>query len=57
MKSEQKRKQPAYKCVLCHKTFTGYGNNPASLVFHGRCCNECNYAVIAERVRLLRQSR
>ena len=30
-----------YKCVLCEKTFSGYGNN-AQPITEGRCCDDCN---------------
>ena len=39
-----------YKCVLCGKTFYGYGNNPAPLKKKGRCCDFCNSDVIKARI-------
>jgi len=32
-----------FKCVLCDKSCTGYGNNPSPLAEgKGRCCDACN---------------
>lgn len=39
-------KTPTYKCVICRKEFTGYGNNPRPVLFHGRCCDKCNRNVV-----------
>jgi len=41
-------------CVLCGRTFYGFGNNPEPLVpfESGRCCDDCNRdKVIVERLR------
>lgn len=43
---------PKETCVLCHKTFSGFGNNPQPLATSGNACDECNELVIAERRRL-----
>lgn len=40
------------KCVICKKIFRGFGNNPSPIKQAGICCNECNYLVIKERIRL-----
>lgn len=33
----------AQSCVLCHKDFIGYGNNPHPLADQeDRCCDTCN---------------
>ena len=29
-------------CVLCGKTFSGYGNNPLPVKDFGSCCDKCN---------------
>ena len=39
-------------CCVCGKIYFGYGNN-AWPVADGRCCDECNGLVIAERIRNL----
>ena len=33
-----------YKCCICGKTFTGWGNNPWPVVEDedAQCCDECN---------------
>ena len=33
-------------CVLCHREFTEYGNNPAPVMFKGQCCDRCNDAIV-----------
>ena len=36
-------------CCICHKEFTGYGNNPAPYPtkdINDRCCDECNDKVV-----------
>ena len=44
------------KCVICKKTFTGYGNNPNPVMFHGRCCDKCNKLyVIPMRIMLMQK--
>lgn len=30
------------KCCICGRIFKGYGNNPAPVKKHGRCCDDCN---------------
>ena len=45
-------------CVLCDAEITknahGWagGNNPAPLADKGRCCDDCNWDVLAARVRI-----
>ena len=39
------------KCVLCGKEIKGWGNNPSPLREEGRCCDNCNYKVITQRLR------
>lgn len=39
-----------YICCICKKTFKGYGNNAMPLK-EGKCCNNCNFEVIEERIR------
>lgn len=43
-----------YTCCICHKEFTGYGNDPWPVnTGDNRCCDECNlHTVIPERIRL-----
>lgn len=39
------------KCCICGKEFEGHGNNPYPLKSDGRCCDECNIAIVVpERV-------
>ena len=40
-------------CVLCGQNYGEYGNNPAPLSDHGRCCNSCNNDVIQARINLI----
>jgi len=40
-----------HKCCICGKRFEGFGNNPAPLKKTGRCCDNCNINVIAERMK------
>ena len=37
-------------CVICFKTFYGFGNNPAPIKFSGKCCNDCDSLVIKARL-------
>lgn len=41
------------KCCICDKKFNGYGNNPSPIKHKGLCCNDCNYQVITERLKLV----
>ena len=51
-------KEHKYKCVICRKESTGWGNNPMPVMFHGRCCDKCNKTyVIPMRFMLLAQSK
>ena len=40
-------------CCICHKEFTGWGNNPWPIVNDedSVCCDDCNQLVIAERLK------
>ena len=40
-------------CVICSKTFYGFGNNPAPIKFSGKCCNDCDSLVIKARLEKL----
>lgn len=40
-------------CVLCGRTFDGWGNDPYPLASHGECCDECNSKVVEARLRRL----
>lgn len=47
-------KERNYKCVICGKVFTGWGNNPEPVKHKGRCCDECNINVVVPmRIRLM----
>lgn len=35
-----------FKCVICSKKTTGWGNNPAPVKHNGLCCDKCNETVI-----------
>lgn len=37
-------------CVICKKDYCGYGNN-AEPFASGLCCDDCNLAVIKERIK------
>lgn len=41
-------------CCFCKKKTTGYGNNPAPVLYNGLCCDKCNMEiVIPARLKLL----
>lgn len=43
-----------YKCVICHRNFTGFGNNPQPVKEDGRACDNCNvHVVIPARIEQL----
>lgn len=42
-----------FRCCICKKTFTGYGNNPWPLKDKGKCCNSCNDDVTMARLALM----
>ena len=45
--------EQCWECQVCHsKGNTGYGHNAQPLV-DGRCCDDCNNAVIAYRLSQL----
>lgn len=47
--------EPTLKCCICGKEIHGHGNNPYPVKDEGRCCAECNAAiVIPERLKLLK---
>lgn len=36
-------KRKKWRCCLCNKLTTGFGNNPEPLdLFENRCCDDCN---------------
>ena len=41
-----------FRCVLCHETSTGFGNNPSPIKEKGRACDKCNLTVILFRLAL-----
>lgn len=43
-------KDPIKKCSICKCTYLGWGNN-AWPVNDGRCCDDCNNLVIAQRLK------
>ena len=34
------------KCVICEKSFSGFGNNPEPVEYGGRCCDDCNTHIV-----------
>jgi len=46
---EEIENSPDYICSICGKQCFGYGNNPEPLAT-GKCCDECNKTVIAQRI-------
>ena len=49
------KSQITMKCVICGKTFYGFGNDPAPVKYIGRCCDDCNaMTVVLARISLLR---
>ena len=38
-------KEKKFDCVICKKSFAGWGNNAAP-VADGKCCDDCNGAVV-----------
>ena len=43
MKDNKKNQQ---ECVICGKTFSGYGNSAYPVVSSGRCCDSCEFEVV-----------
>ena len=43
-----------FTCCICGEEFTGYGNNPWPIKEEGRCCDNCNWQVILERIKNLK---
>lgn len=39
------RKNGARVCCICGRRYAGFGNN-ADPVKHGRCCDDCNIAIV-----------
>ena len=37
-----------YECCICHKTFTGWGNDPYPVEKdpNAQCCDACNMGVV-----------
>lgn len=46
-------------CCICGCEFEGYGNNPYPLVNDEevRCCDECNWKVIEERINQIKDNK
>lgn len=40
-----RRKNGARVCCICRRHYTGFGNN-AEPVKRGRCCDDCNVAIV-----------
>lgn len=59
--TEKSEQLPQIECSICHRPipiFYGWngGNNAAPVVYGGRCCNECNNAVvIPARIRRMQK--
>lgn len=51
MKTKQAKKKNKKTCRLCGAEIKGHGNNPWPLADEGECCDACNAAVVAERMR------
>lgn len=51
MKTNQTEKTNKKTCCLCGAKIKGHGNNPWPLADKGECCDACNAAVVAERMR------
>jgi len=52
MPKKKPTKVPNPTCILCgYPCENEYGNNPAPLADHGRCCNKCNDSVIEARLK------
>jgi len=43
---EEHKKKNSFKCCICGKEFSGYGNNPFPVFENGRCCDKCNIEVV-----------
>ena len=43
------RKHDLKRCSLCKCIYSGYGHN-AQPLSNGRCCDNCNASVVAERI-------
>ena len=47
---------PKFTCCICHKEFTGYGNDPFPICSpndnESRCCNDCDNLVTSARLSL-----
>lgn len=43
MKDNKKNQQ---ECVICGKTFSGYGNSAYPVATSGRCCDSCEFEVV-----------
>jgi len=35
-----------FKCVICNRKKTEYGNNPSPIKHNGLCCDVCNSTVV-----------
>ena len=47
---EDKKDDTTFKCILCYRERTGYGNNPNPVALSGRCCDNCNRLVVMVRI-------
>ena len=43
---EEHKKKNSFRCCICGKEVSGYGNNPFPVFENGRCCNKCNMNVV-----------
>ena len=46
-------KEHKFKCCICGKMITGYGNDPWPIKDEGECCDKCNEQVAEERMALI----
>ena len=45
-------------CCICGKPYRGFGNNPEPVKSEGRCCDDCNRAVVLKaRIHELKRER
>ena len=47
---ESKKDDTTFKCVICNRKSTGYGNNPYPVSLSGLCCDNCNRLVVMDRI-------
>ena len=43
---EEHKNKNSFRCCVCGKEVSGYGNNPVPVIALGKCCDECNQKVV-----------